>query len=149
MAGDIDYYALLIAFMLFGGGLGISIATVHLRAENYYLKIVQGKKNEETIPVHKWMSYQGGHNEVYIGRSFSCEIQMNWESKNPEIAEKHAKMFINNSNMPVIMTLDQEKITVYNDRFDMHISKEYELYSGVKFKIGNTVFQYFEKEKGN
>tara|TARA_B100000315_G_C14050380_1_gene351619 strand:- start:338 stop:493 length:156 start_codon:yes stop_codon:yes gene_type:complete len=51
--------------------------------------------------------------------------------------------------MPVIMTLDQEKITVYNDRFDMHISKEYELYSGVKFKIGNTVFQYFEKEKGN
>lgn len=147
MAGDIDYSALLIAFMLFGGGLGISIATVHSRAENYYLKIVQGKKNEETIPVHKWMSYQGGHNEVYIGKAFSCEIQMNWESRNPEIAEKHVKMYLNQSNIPVIVSLENGKTTVYNDRFDMNTSKEYELYSGASFKIGNTVFQYFEKEK--
>jgi len=126
MVGDINYTALLIAFMLFGGGLGISIATVHSRAEQYYLKVVQGKKNVETIPIHKWMSYQGGHNEVYIGRSFSCEIQMNWESKNPEIAEKHAKLYLNNSNIPVIVSLESSKNTVYNDRFDMNTSKEYD-----------------------
>ncbi len=147
MAGDIDYSALLISFMLFGGGLGISIATVHSRAENYYLKITQGKKNEETIPIHKWMSYQGGHNEVYIGRAFSCEIQMNWESKNPDIAEKHAKLYLNSNNIPVIVSLVSDMTTVYNDRFEMNTSKEYELYNGIIFKIGNTVFQYFEKEK--
>ena len=147
MAGDIDYSALLITFMLFGGGLGISIATVHSRAENYYLKIIQGKKNEESIPIHKWMSYQGGHNEVYIGRAFSCEIQMNWESKNPDIAEKHAKLYLNSNNIPVIVSLVSGMPTIYNDRFEMNTSKEYELYNGIIFKIGNTVFQYFEKEK--
>ncbi len=148
MAGDFGYSELLIAFMLFGGGLGVSIATVHSRAENYYLKIIQGKKNVETIPVHKWMSYQGGHNEVYVGIAFFCEIQMNWESKNPEIAEKHAKLYLNNNNVPVIVSLVSGKTTTYNDRFEMNTSKEYELYSGVTFKIGNTVFQYLEKDKG-
>ena len=149
LTGDFDSSALLIAFMFFGGGLGISIATVHSRAEHYFLKILQGKKNMETIPIHKWMSYHGGHNEVYIGTAFSCEIQMNWESQNVDIAEKHAKLYINNSNLPVIVSLEKGKTTMYNDRFEMNIGKEYELYSGITFKIGETVFQYFEKDKSS
>ncbi len=74
---------------------------------------------------------------------------MNWESKNPEIAEKHVKLYLNSNNIPVIISLEKGMKTVYNARFDMNTSKEYELYSGVTFKIGNTVFQYFEKEKGS
>ncbi|MEZ5198053.1 MAG: hypothetical protein R2764_17190 [Bacteroidales bacterium] len=148
MVGDLGYPALLIGFMIYGGGLGFSIATVRSTAEQYFLKILQGKKHEETIPVHKWMSFQGGHNEVYIGSGFVCEIQMNWEKDNPAIAEKHAKMFINSvRNVPVIISLEEGKSTVFDDRTDMKPGQEYDLFNGNTFKIGNTVFQYVEKDK--
>ena len=150
VARDFGYSALLIGFMVYGAGLGFSIATIRSTAEQYFLKILQGKKHEETIPVHKWMSFQGGHNEVYIGVGFSCEIQMNWEKDNPEIAERHAKLFINtNRNIPVVVSLEKDKITTYDSRIEMEPGKEYELFSGNTIKIGNTVFQYFEKDKSN
>lgn len=150
IVGDFGYSALLIGFMVYGAGLGFSIATVRSSAEQYFLKIIEGKKHEETIPVHKWMSFQGGHNEVYIGAGFSCEIQMNWEKDNPEIAERHAKLFLNtNRNIPVIVSLEKDKLTTYDTRIEMEPGKEYELFSGNTIKIGNTVFQYLEKEKSN
>ncbi|MCD4665635.1 MAG: VWA domain-containing protein [Bacteroidales bacterium] len=143
VVGDFGYSALLIGFMVFGAGLGFSIATVRSTAEQYFLKIIQGKKHEETIPVHKWMSFQGGHNEVYIGIGFSCEIQMNWEKDNHKIADRHAKMFLNtNRNIPVIVSLEKDKTTTYDGRIEMEPGKEYELFSGNTIKIGNTVFQY-------
>lgn len=136
--------------MVYGAGLGFSIATVRSTAEQYFLKIIQGKKHEETIPVHKWMSFQGGHNEVYIGIGFSCEIQMNWEKDNHKIADRHAKMFLNtNRNIPVIVSLEKDKTTTYDGRIEMEPGKEYELFSGNTIKIGNTVFQYLEKDKSN
>jgi hypothetical protein len=148
MVGDLGYNALLIGFMVYGAGLGFSIATVRTTAEQYFLKILQGKKHEETIPVHKWMSAQGGHNEVYIGKGFSCEIQMNWESNNHEIADRHAKLYINPTrNIPVLISLEKDKITTFDDRFEMDPGKEYDLLNGNTIKIGNTVFQYIEKDK--
>jgi len=146
-ARDLEYNATLISFMLYGAGLGFSIATIRTAAELYFLKIIQGKKHEETIPVHKWMSFQGGHNEVYIGTGFSCEIQMNWENDNPDVAEKHLKMYINTSrNNPVIVSLEKDKFTTFDERIEMDPGKEYDLYNGNKFRIGNTVFQYHEKD---
>ena len=150
MVRDLGYQALLIGFMLYGAGLGFSISTVRSAAEQYFLKIIEGKKHEETIPVHKWMSFQGGHNEVYIGAGFSCEIQMNWEKNNPEIADRHAKMYINTSrNIPVIVSIENEKLTTYDERIEMEPGKEYDLFSGNTFRIGNTLFQYYEKDKSN
>ena len=147
MVGDLGYPALLVGFMIYGAGLGFSIATVRASAEQYFLKIIQGKKHEEIIPVHKWMSFQGGHNEVYIGRGYSCEIQMNWEENNREIAERHAKLFINtNRNIPVIVSLEEGTETIYDDRIIMDAGKEYDLFNGNTFKIGGTVFQYKEKD---
>ncbi len=147
MVGDMGYPALLIGFMIYGAGLGFSIATVRMAAEQYFLNIIQGKKYEEKIPVHKWMSFQGGHNEVYIGSGGSCEIQMNWEKNNTEIADRHAKMFINtNRNIPVIVSLEEGMTTVYDDRIEMDAGKEYDLFNGTTFKIGSSVFRYVEKE---
>ncbi|MCD4730165.1 MAG: VWA domain-containing protein [Bacteroidales bacterium] len=145
-AGELGEYATLVGFMIYGAGLGISIATVRSQSEHFFLKILQGKKSQGIIPVHKWMSYQGGHNEVYLGRGFACEIQLNWEQNNEEVATKHAKMYINNRSMPVLVSLVKGKSTHFNNRFDMNTGKEYELYNGVKFQIGETVFQYIEKD---
>lgn len=150
MVGDFGYSAILIGFMIYGAGLGFSIATVRSTAEQYFLKILQGKKHEETIPIHKWMSVQGGHNEVYIGSGFSCEIQMNWEQNNPKIADRHAKLFINtNRNIPVVVSLEDGKPTTLDDRIEMEPGKEYDLFNGNTIKIGKTVFQYVEKDKRN
>jgi hypothetical protein len=145
-AGGSEENAILVGFMIYGAGFGISIATVRSQSEHFFLKILQGKKNQDIIPIHKWMSYSGGHNEVYIGRGFACEIQMNWEQNNEEIAQKHAKMYINSRSMPVFVSLVKGKTTYFNNRFDCNIGKEYELYNGVLFKIGETVFQYMEKD---
>jgi hypothetical protein len=143
---DLEENAFLIGFMLYGAGLGISIATVKSRSEHFFLKIIAGKKNQDVIPVHKWMSSSGGHNEVYIGRAFACEIQMNWEKNNEDIASKHAKMYINSRGLPVIISLLKDKTVYFNDRFDLEVGKEYQLYNGVTFKIGQTVFQYIESD---
>jgi hypothetical protein len=143
---DLAENAFLIGFMLYGAGLGTSIATVKSRSEHFFLKIIAGKKNQDIIPVHKWMSSSGGHNEVYIGRAFACEIQMNWEKNNEDIASKHAKLYINSRGLPVIISLLKDKLINFNDRFDLDVGKEYQLYNGVTFKIGQTVFQYVESE---
>jgi ABC-type multidrug transport system fused ATPase/permease subunit len=144
LISDLEENAILVGFMLYGAGLGFSIANIRSRSEHFFLKVLQGKKNQDIIPVHKWMSDTGGHNEVYIGRAFACEIQMNWEKNNEEIAQKHAKMYINNRGLPVLISLLKEKTIYFNDRFDLDAGKEYQLYNGVKFKIGQTVFQYIE-----
>lgn len=146
LISDLEENAVLIGFMLYGAGLGISIATIKSRSEHFNLKIIAGKKNQDIIPIHKWMSASGGHNEVYLGRSFACEIQMNWEKNNEDIASKHAKMYINSRGLPVIISLIKEKAVNFNDRFDLDVGKEYQLYNGVTFKIGQTVFQYIESD---
>ncbi|MHC1774106.1 MAG: hypothetical protein AB9834_01715 [Lentimicrobium sp.] len=138
--------ALVIGYMLYGAGLGFSIATVRSTAEQYFIKILNGAKEGNLIAVHKWMSSQGGLNEVYIGMSNVCEIQMNWE-KEQLVCDKHAKMYINNTRkMPVLVSLRKEYVTLYDERIEMSAGKEYDLINGVTFKIGGTVFQYIEKD---
>jgi hypothetical protein len=138
--------ALVIGYMLYGAGLGFSIATVRSTAEQYFIKILNGAKEGNLIAVHKWMSSQGGLNEVYIGMSNGCEIQMNWE-KEQIVSDKHAKMYINNTRkMPVLVSLRKDYVTLYDERIEMAAGKEYDLINGVTFKIGGTVFQYIEKD---
>ena len=146
LSGELVYLAVLICFMIYGAGMGISLATVRLTAEHYFVKILNGSKAGNMIAVHKWMSSQGGLNEVYIGKSANCEIQINWE-KGIDIGEKHAKIYINKGrNIPVMVSLEKGKSTLYDERIEMMLGKEYDLINGVTFKIGETMFQYVEKE---
>ncbi|MFH1119804.1 MAG: hypothetical protein V1775_08260 [Bacteroidota bacterium] len=143
LEGDI---AIVICFMFYGAGLGFSIATVRSTAEQYFIKILNGAKEGNMIAVHKWMSSQGGMNEVFIGMSNNCEIQMNWE-KEQFVGDKHAKMYINNTRkMPVMVSLKKDFPTLYDERIEMAAGKEYDLINGVTFKIGETIFQYIEKD---
>jgi hypothetical protein len=146
VAGDLGFIAVLISFMLYGAGLGVSIATIRSTSEHYFLKILNGTKEGTMIAVHKWMSSQGGLNEVYIGKQNVCEVQMNWE-KGFDVAEKHAKLYINKSRkIPVLVSLQKGKSTLYDERLEMMVGKEYDLLNLTTFKIGETVFQYVEKD---
>jgi hypothetical protein len=146
MTSGFEVFIVVISFMIFGAGLGFSIATVRSTSEHYFLKILNGTRQGNLIAVHKWMSALGGLNDVYIGKSNICEIQMNWE-KAHDVGDRHAKMYINKARkIPVLVSLMKGKSTMYDERIEMVTGKEYDLINGVTFKIGETIFQYIEKD---
>ena len=133
-------YAALFSFMLYSAGLGISIVTIHRAAQKYFLKYSGPKEGE--IAIHKWMSVAGGSNDVTIGKSNQCIIQMNWDNHST-IQNIHAKLFIDKKmKTPYLKVLEDNLILNGNV---VKKQSEIPLKNGLTFKIGNTEFQYVEK----
>jgi hypothetical protein len=134
-------FGVMFSFMLCSGGLGISIIARHHAAQKYFLKY-KGEKREGEIAIHKWMNESGGSNEVTIGRSNHCVIQMNWDSSD-QIPEKQVKLYLDPKRRVPMMKV-MENGMIY-DRRDARKDDQLPLKNGVKFRIGNTEFQYIEK----
>jgi hypothetical protein len=134
-------FGVMFGFMLCSAGLGISIIAKHTLAQKYYLKY-KGMKREGLIAIHKWMNDSGGSNEVTIGKSNRCIVQMNWED-HETIADMQVKLYIDpKRRTPMLKVL--ESGILYDGR-DGRKDEVYQLKHNVKFKIGNTDFQYIEK----
>jgi hypothetical protein len=134
-------FGVMFSFMLCSAGLGISIIARHHLAQKYFLKY-KGEKRESEIAIHKWMNESGGSNEVTIGKSNHCVIQMNWDSSE-KIHDKQVKLFIDpKRRVPMMKAL--ENGVVFDGR-EAHKDDLLPLKHGVKFTIGNTKFQYIEK----
>lgn len=137
-------WAMLLNFIIYGGGLGASLVTVRALAEKYFLVIQNGVKAGQRIPIHKWMNATGGGNKVTIGMTGDCEIQMNWEKSN-KVAKEHAQLYIDQSrSTPVIKPLANG--VVYNTRAELPVGKPSVLTNGDIFKIGDTIFKYEETD---
>ena len=134
-------YAVLFSFMLYSAGLGISIVTIHRTAQRYFLRYKGHREGE--IAIHKWMSILGGSNDVTIGRSNHCIIQMNWDN-NTTIQDMHAQLYVDKkSKIPSLRVLADSLM------FNGSIARkndEFLLKNGTVFKIGDTEFQYIEKD---
>ena len=134
-------YAVLFSFMLYSAGLGVSIVTIHRTSQRYFLRY-KGRKEGE-IAIHKWMSVLGGSNDVTIGRSNQCIIEMNWDD-NPSIQDVHARLYVDKkSRIPSL------KVLAENLTFNGNIVRkndDFLLKNGVVFRIGDTEFQYIEKD---
>ncbi len=134
-------YAVLFSFMLYSAGLGISIVTIHRTSQRYFLRY-KGRREGE-IAIHKWMSVLGGSNDVTIGRSNHCIIEMNWD-ENPTIQDIHAKLYVDKkSGIPSLKVLEDN--LTFNGNV-VRKNDDFLLKNGVIFKIGNTEFQYIEKD---
>jgi hypothetical protein len=134
-------YAVLFSFMLYSAGLGASIVTIHRTAQRYFLKYKGDKEGE--IAIHKWMSVLGGSNDVTIGRSNHCIVQMNWDG-NDTIQDMHARLYIDKkSGIPSLRVL-ADGLTF--NRNVVRKNDEFLLRNGIVFKIGDTEFQYIEKD---
>ncbi|MGN0236876.1 MAG: hypothetical protein ACI4AK_02130 [Lepagella sp.] len=141
-SSNYEWLNMLLAFIIYGGGLGASLITVRMLAERYFLVIQNGVKAGQCIPIHKWMNATGGGNKVSIGMTLECEIQMNWEKKN-KVAKEHAQLFIDHEKMlPVIKPLATG--VIYNARAELPINRHAILSNGDTFKIGDTIFKYEE-----
>ena len=131
----------MIGFILCSAGLGISIVARHHLAQKYFLKYSDGKRKGE-IAIHKWMNESGGSNEVTIGKSNYCIIQMNWDSSD-NIKDMQAKLYIDpKRKIPTLKILEGG---MFYDGREGKSEEVYLLKNNVKFKIGNTEFQYIEK----
>ena len=134
-------FGVMLGFMLCSTGLGISIVAKHQAATKYFLKFKSDRKEGE-IAIHKWMDESGGSNEVSIGKSNHCIIQMNWDNSE-KIADTHVKLYIDKKRkVPVLKVLETDM--TYDGRTAHRDDVNY-LTNGIKFKIGNTDFQYAEK----
>jgi len=134
-------FGVMFSFMLCSAGLGISIIARHHLAQKYFLKYSGGRREGE-IAIHKWMNDSGGNNEVTIGKSTHCVIQMNWDNSE-NIQDKQVKLYIDpKRRVPMIKALENGMIF---DGRDARKDDQMPLKHGVKFVIGNTRFQYIEK----
>ncbi|MBR6283400.1 MAG: FHA domain-containing protein [Muribaculaceae bacterium] len=134
----------LLNFIIYGGGLGASIATVRMMAEKYFLVIQNGPRQGTEIPIHKWMNATGGGRMVTIGMIGDCEIQMNWEKSN-KVAKEHAQLYIDQTHkLPVLKPLTTG--VMFNSRAELPPAQERTLANGDTFQIGDTVFLYMEKD---
>jgi hypothetical protein len=134
-------FGVMFSFMLCSAGLGISIIAKHTLAQKYYLKYKGGKK-EGLIAIHKWMNDSGGSNEVTIGKSNRCVVQMNWDTDD-QIADMQVKLYIDpKRRTPMLKVL--ESGIIYDGR-DGRKEELYQLKHNVRFRIGGTAFQYIEK----
>jgi len=130
-----------LGFMLCSAGLGISIVAKHHAAQKYFLHY-KGERKEGKIAIHKWMNESGGSNEVSIGKSNHCIIQMNWDNSD-KIHNMQVKLYIDpKRKIPVLKVLEPDMMF---DGREAHVREVYLLRNGLKFKIGNTEFQYIEK----
>ena len=135
---------MLLDFIIYGGGLGASLATVRILAEKYFLVIQNGAKAGTRIPIHKWMNALGGNNKVTIGMTNDCEIQMNWEKSN-RVAKEHATLYIDqNKQLPMLKPLQTG--VVYNSRAELTPRRPSPLTNGDTFQIGETIFLYEETD---
>lgn len=134
-------FGVMFSFMLCSAGLGISIVARHHLAQKYFLKY-KGERREGEIAIHKWMNDSGGNNEVTIGISNHCIIQMNWDNSG-RVPDKQVKLYIDpKRRVPIMKVLENGMI--YEGR-DARKDDQLPLKNGVKFTIGNTEFQYVEK----
>ena len=132
-------YSVLFGLMFFGAGIGISFISSRHTIHKYFLKF-KGLK-EEKIAIHKWMSVAGGNNEVSIGKSEDSTINMTWDD-HPSILDTQVRLYFDKKNrLPCIKILSNDVIYkgIYAKR-----DAEFLLKNGIKFKIGNTEFQYLE-----
>ena len=134
-------FGVMFSFMLCSAGLGISIIARHHLAQKYFLKY-KGEKRDGEIAIHKWMNDSGGSNEVTIGKSTHCVIQMNWDNSD-NIHDQQVKLYIDpKRRVPMMKALENG---VMFDGREAHKDDLLPLKHGVKFTIGNTRFQYIEK----
>ena len=132
-------YSVLLGFMLFGAGMGISFISSRRTIHKYFIKF-KGNK-ESKVAIYKWMSVAGGSMEVTVGKSENCTISMSWDV-NPSIQDVHIKLYIDKKDkVPCLKVLADNMI--YNGKIAKK-NDEFLLKQGVKFKIGNTEFQYIE-----
>jgi hypothetical protein len=130
------HYGVLIGFMVMSAALGIAFISARRTVHTYFLKY-RGTR----LAIYKWMNVAGGSETVTIGKSADCTVCMTWDD-HVSLRDVNVKLYIDKKDKTPVLKVVDEHI-VYNHSAARK-NDEFVLHSGVKFKIGNTLFQYVE-----
>ena len=133
-------YAVMLGFIAFSTALGIVFVSSRHIVHRYFLKYTAQKPCK--VAIHKWMSIAGGSQEVTIGKSKDCTICIDWDD-HQSLRDVNVKLYVDKKDKePCLKVMDEH--LVYNWTIAKK-NDEFLLKHGAKFKLGNTVFQYIEK----
>lgn len=128
---------LLGVFILFAVGISLCLARFMPKSDHYFLH-VNGPIKEMDIALYKWLRASQGA-VVTIGKSVNCSLQLTWDLKS-EIEPVHASIFLKNDTV----RLKSEDGIILMDGKKLVQKKEYILYHGSTFQIGQTHFRFEE-----
>ena len=136
----VDFRVLLLySYMIYTIGMVLSIARAAPKSEHYFLN-VQGPVKTMDIALYKW--FRANPNAVVsIGKSVDCSLQLTWDLQG-EVAPVHAEIAMR-KGVPQLKALE-EGVTVSDE--PLPVDKPVNLYHGIRFRIGQTLFTYQEKD---
>ena len=133
-------YGVMLGFVAASAALGSAYVSSRRIAIRYYLKFSGNQSGK--VAIHKWMSVAGGSQDVTIGKSRDCTICMDWDD-HQSLREVNVKLYVDRKDkLPCLKVVDEH--IVYNWTVARK-NDEFLLKNGAKFKLGNTVFRYIEK----
>lgn len=137
---SLDYRPYLVyTFEIFAIGIAIGLAQAEPRSERFFLH-ASGAIKEMDIALYKWFA-SNPNAVVTIGKSVDCTLEMSWDVS-PGIGPKKAEIKMLNGALYLFAL--EDGITV-NGR-TLAAGKRIRLYRGRRFRIGNTVFEYQERD---
>lgn len=128
------------SYMLYSVGLAFTIAATSPKSARYFLR-VEGPIKTMDIAVFKWLTTSVCNRRVSIGKSVNCNLQMTWDM-NSSISPKQADLIMERGNIYLVAM--EEGVTI--DNTQLSIGAKVRLYHGNKFRIGQTIFTYIEKD---
>lgn len=137
---SLDYRPYMVyTYEIFAIGIAIGLAQAEPRSERFFLH-ASGAIKEMDIALYKWFA-SNPNAVVTIGKSVDCTLEMSWDVS-PGIGPKKAEIKMLNGALYLFAI--EDGITV-NDR-TLAAGKRIRLYRGRRFRIGNTVFEYQERD---
>ena len=134
--------SLLFSYILYAVGIAVSIARVSPRSEHYFLH-VSGAIKPTDIALYKWLQATPDA-AVTIGKGVDCRLQLSWDVSE-HIAPLQAEIFLHRGSV----CLRALEAGVLLRGKDLAPGTIVPLYHGRKFRIGNTLFTYIEKDMLN
>jgi len=137
---SLDYRPyLMYTFEIFAVGIAIGLAQVEPHSERFFLH-AGGAVKEMDIALYKWF-VSDPNAVVSIGKSVDCSLEMSWDLS-AGIGPRKAEIRMKNG----ILYLHALEDGIIVGRRQMKAGDSIRLYHGKKFRIGNTVFEYQERD---
>ncbi|MEG1543111.1 MAG: hypothetical protein RR382_01110 [Tannerellaceae bacterium] len=130
----------LFSYLIYGVGLGVSIASISPRSEHYFLRVT-GAIKEIDIALYKWMNAPYRTQKITIGKSVNCDLQISWDLQG-DIAPIQAE--IKRINGCLYLFTIEKGVELMGKPLKANVKKH--LYHGDSFKIARTTFTYIEKD---
>ena len=136
----VDYRILMLySTLIYMVGMALAIASAAPRSEHYFLHI-EGPVKTMDVALYKW--FRANPNAVVtLGKSVDCSLQLSWDLRG-KVAPVHAEISMY-KGVPRLKALEEG---VYLSGKPLKVDRYVNLHYGLRFQIGQTRFDYQERD---